>query len=393
MSGNLKIVIRKNDAYIIVIIVALFFVFILSLTALPIEAHETGCTTFVYELKESGLVQENFIEEIPCPKGESFNECLKKAGYSADDKVVAAGLACHEHRARDGTGATDSPSVGEAGKRIGEIIAPIINKIGNIVGKIKIIPGKIKEKVGEIKDKIINKLPWGDDKDLDELTEEDFADNSIEGTGFNEFRTGKYPDKNGVKIAKIVDPYGKGRYTSDGKHFYDNPHSAAHSGEGVRNIFNKIRDAWNDFKGIFSFKAKLKDKDKELQREIAREVLKDAKSQKEKDIEKAYKKLSDRISAPKFGDIPAKAIVEIAKEASATDFAGGVLLYIELRKEGESPTFIRENISEELSEGYGTFGEGVSFSTTNKYAKAVIYARYEEAYQRYLLAKEFGRKK
>lgn len=392
MSGNLKIIIKKNNVSIVAI--ALFFVFIFSLIALPVEAHETECITFVYELKESGLVQENFIEEIPCPKRETFAQCLKNAGYSEDDKVVAAGTACHEHKVRDGTGATDSPSaVGEAGKRIGEIIAPIVSKLGNIVGKMKVVPGKIKEKVGEIKDKIINKLPWVDDKDLEELTEEDFADNSIEGTGFNEFRTGKYPDKNGVKIAKIVDPYGKERYTSDGKHFYDDPYSAAHSGEGLRNISNKIRDAWNDFKGVFSFKAKLKDKDKELQREIAREVLKDAQSQKEKDVEKAYKKLSDRITAPKFGDIPAKAIVEIAKEASATDFAGGVLLYIELRKEGNSLTFIRENISEELSEGYGTFGEGVSFSTTNKYAKAVIYARYEETYQRYLLAKELGRKK
>ena len=54
---------------------------------------------------------------------------------------------------------------------------------------------------------------------------------------------------------------------------------------------------------------------------------------------------------------------------------------------------IRENNSEVLSGGYGTFGNQgeVSLSTTNKYGEAVLYARYEEAYQRYKIAKESGR--
>lgn len=190
-----------------------------------------------------------------------------------------------------------------------------------------------------------------------------------------------------------MDPYGREKYTSDGKHFYNNAYDAAYSGSGISNVLNIAKDVWGDFKGIFSFRGKLKDKDKELQRTIAREVLKDAKSQKDKDVEKANKKLSAKFKMPKYGDVPAKTIIEIAKEASETDFAGGVLVYIEQRKEGKSLSYIRENSSEELGAGYGTFGQGVSLSTTNKYAKAVIYARYEESYQRYLLAKEFGRVK
>lgn len=273
----------------------------------------------------------------------------------------------------------------------------------------------IADKVGDIKDSIADKIPfvgdkkygdgdkepkWGTDIDGDGITDFDpNEDNpfdetsSFESIGFNEFKIQKWPDEDGIKTAKIVDMYGKERYTSDGKHFYDNAYDAAHSGSGFSNISNKIGDAWSSFTGIFSFRGKLSDKDKELQREIAREVLKDAKSQKEKDVEKAYEKLSAKFKAPKFGDIPAKAVIEIAKEANATDFAGGVLVYIEQRKEGDSPSTIRENSSEELSAGYGTFGRGVSLSTVNQYAEAVIYARYEEAYQRYLLAKEFGRKK
>jgi hypothetical protein len=269
-----------------------------------------------------------------------------------------------------------------------EILKNVAEEAKNKLSDVSKTFSDIKEKANDIKDKIIETFS---DKENNESNEEDFTYNSIEGTGLNEYNVGKWPDENGIKVAKIVDPYGKERYTSDGKHFYGTVYDAAHSKEGLSNISNKIGDAWSSFTSIFSFKTKLKDKDKELQREIAREVLRDSKSQKEKDVETAYEKLSSKISVPTFGDIPAKAIVEIAKEANTTDFAGGVLLYIEQRKEGKSPKTIRANTSEELSGGYGTFGQGVSLSTTNKYAEAVLYARYEESYQRYLLAKEFGR--
>ena len=289
---------------------------------------------------------------------------------------------------------------GEIRNRLGNIEDEINTKDGVDSGEVQYVVGRvisvIRDILGEKVTGFFKKDPDDEDtesmdEEYDELTEEDFMDTSIEGTGFNEYRTEKWPDENGVKIGKIVGPYGGERYTSDGKHFYDNPYDAAHSGEGLSNFANGVSDAWSGFTGLFSFRGKLPDKDKELQRDIAREVLTGAKSQHAKDIEEAYEKISEKIDVPVLGDVPAKAVVEVAKEASATDFAGGALLYIEQRKEGKTLSNIRENLSEELSEGYGTFGEGVSLSTTSKQAEAVLYARYEEVYQRYLLAKEFGR--
>ncbi|XKT74356.1 MAG: hypothetical protein ACJKTH_03305 [Patescibacteria group bacterium UBA2163] len=280
----------------------------------------------------------------------------------------------------------DSGEIQYITKRIVAVIRDILGeKVGGVITGTK-------EKIGNFGNTIKNNIPIIGNAGDDELTEEDFEDHSIEATGFNEFRTEKWPDDDGTKIAKIVDPYGIERYTSDGKHFYDNAYDAAHSQEGFSNMVNTVGDAWEGFTGIFSFRTKLKDGDKELQREIAREVLNDAQNQREKDIEKAYEKLSGQIKTPTLGNVPAKAVIEVAKEASATDFAGGALLYIEQREEGKSPATIKTNLSEELSEGYGTFGRGVSLSTTNKDAPAVLFARYEETYQRYLLAKEFGRK-
>lgn len=232
-----------------------------------------------------------------------------------------------------------------------------------------------------------------EDDEYDELTEEDFFDTGLESTGFNEYRTEKWPDEDGVTIAKVVDPYGVERYTSDGKHFYDSPYDAAHSGEGFSALTNSIGDAWEGFTGAFSFQAKLPDADLELQRTIAREVLSDAKSQRDKDVEEAYEKLSKKISVPTGGGVPAKVIVTVAKEANETDFAQGVMRYIKEREAGLSQSTIRENFSEELYEGYGSFGAGISQGTAAKQATAVLEARYEEAYIRYKLAKEFGRTK
>lgn len=223
----------------------------------------------------------------------------------------------------------------------------------------------------------------------DEASEEFEEFDVDEEVGFNKFKIIEWP--NNTEVAKFVDPYGIEKFTSDGKHFYDTPYEAAHSQEGVSNIINNVSDSWGDFKDYF-FKTKLKDDDKELQREIAREVLSDAKTTKEKDIEKAYEKIGEKINVPKGGDIPAAVIIMVAQEAKETDFAAGALIYIEERKKGNSPSVVRDNNSELLSEGYGTFGQGVSLSTTNKQAPAVLYARYEETYQRYLLAKKLNRK-
>ena len=102
----------------------------------------------------------------------------------------------------------------------------------------------------------------------------EYDDDEIEDfstLGFNEFKTNDNLNE-GTTVAKIVDPYGVGKYTSDGKHYYDNEYDAAHSQEGLSHIGHKVSGAWDNFKGFFSLKTKFKDKDKELQREIAREV-------------------------------------------------------------------------------------------------------------------------
>ena len=157
-------------------------------------------------------------------------------------------------------------------------------------------------------------------------------------------------------------------------------------------MINDVKDTFSSVTNWF-WKTKEPDTQNQLKLSIAREVLSDTKSQSEKDIEKAYEKLGEKINTPTFGDVPAKAVVEVAKELPAKDFASAASVYIEEREKGNSQASIRENNSEILSEGYGTFGNQgeVSLSTKNKYAEAVLYARYEEVYQRYKIAKEFGR--
>ena len=349
------------------------------------------------------------------------NFCVERSEIPAACAVVTVGVSsnpeAHQGKAQvEEQLGIDIEDLGDIGGEVQSRLQGIENEINvddgvdadeiqHVVGRVvAVIRDILGERLGDTVSKVTDKVKEvftgsddpeetsdDDDEDLEELTEEDFFDTGLDSTGFNEYKAEKWPDEDGTKIAKIVDPYGVERYTSDGKHFYDSPYDAAHSGEGFSNVVNGVKGAWESVKGVFSFETKLKDEDKELQRKIAREVLDDAKSNRQKDIEKAYEKLSDKVKAPALADVPASAVIEVAKEARASDFAQGALLYIEQREEGKSQANIKANLSEELSEGYGTFGEGVSLSTVNEYAPAVLFARYEEAYQRYRLAKEFGR--
>jgi len=158
----------------------------------------------------------------------------------------------------------------------------------------------------------------------------------------------------------------------------------------LSNIANIVGDTTSNVYDFF-FVGSNKDTDIQLQNEIAGEVLKDSQSQSEKDVEKAYGKISGKIKTPTGGDIPAKVIVMVAEESKKADFAEGVRFYIKQRKQGSETSYIRQNFSEKLSGGYGTFKGGVSQSTVARQAEGVLYARYEESYQRYLLAKKFGR--
>ena len=274
------------------------------------------------------------------------------------------------------------------------VVGRVVGVIQDILGeKISGFFGGIKEKVTGT-DEVQSDTEKEDASDqVEDVDEEDpFAETGLDAVKPGEYDFEKWPDEDGTKIAKIIDAYGVERYTSDGKHFYDTPYSAAHSGEGVRGAWNGVKDTFASIGDWFS-KAEEKDPDQQLRLDIAREVLADSKSQREKDVEKAYQKLSAKIDTPTFGDVPAKAVVAVAKELPAKDFASAASVYIAEREKGNSQATIRENNSEILSGGYGTFGNQgeVSLSTTNKYAEAVLYARYEEAYQRYKIAKEFGR--
>ncbi len=275
-----------------------------------------------------------------------------------------------------------------------------------------------KGQVGNIKDNIVEKIPfvgkkepkWGTDIDGDGITDFDpnevnpFEDTGLSAVKPGQYRTEKWPNEDGTKIAKIVDVYGKERYTSDGKHFYDTPYDAAHSSEGLSNMWNGAKDTWGKF-----WNTKNSDKDKQLRMDVAREVLEDAKTQSEKDVDNAYNAYQaadfahDAVSVAQgtgspamfFAGVPADAVVAVAKEVSANDFSSAAAVYIRERERGEnnSPMEIRKTMPELFGEGYGTLGnEGaISLKTKNEHAPAVLLARYEEAYQRYKIAKEFGR--
>ena len=292
-------------------------------------------------------------------------------------------------------------------------LSDIFNKgkdkvVGNDESKIGGVVGDLVDKVTAIGEK---EPKWGTDIDGDGITdfdpneEDPFADNGLNAVKPGEYKTDTWPNEGGTKIAKIVDVYGKERYTSDGKYYYDTPYDAAHSGEGVSSLWNGAKDKWSSF-----WNAKNPDKEKQLRIDVAREVIDDAKSQDQKDVENAYAAyqaadfVHDAVDVARgtgnpamfLAGVPADAIVAVAKEVSANDFSSAAAVYIRER-EGEknnSPESIRKTLPELFGEGYGTLGnEGaISLVTKNKHAPAVLQARYEEAYQRYKIAKEFERK-
>lgn len=384
-----------------------------------------------YSYIEDGRIP-SFCHETCIPRSEIPKECAMAVVAKSSNPEAHAGYQKEYNNLTEETGLGSEEFLGIRGQ-VEDQLTGIENEINTddgvdekevqyIVGKITAIIkdiikerisntiGSIKEKVGDTVDSATGKIKEIipddnndeiEDTKLEKITSEDelldeeidpFVETGLESTKPGEYKIGKYPDENGVNLAKIVDAYGVERYTKDGKHFYDTPYSAAHFDEGVRGAWNGAKDTFSDISDWF-FKTKEKDADKQLRLDIAREVLDDIKSQREKDIEKAHDKLADKIDVPTFGDVPAQAVIEVAKELPAKDFASAALVYFAEREKGNSPTTIRENNSEVLSEGYGTFGNQgeVSLSTTNKYATAVLYARYEEAYQRYQLAKELGR--
>ncbi len=198
----------------------------------------------------------------------------------------------------------------------------------------------------------------------------------------------------GEKIIHFVDTYGQDKYTRDGKNYY-NTYGRAATNNILTSTIEKVKEIpgniWN-----FLFKTKLADKDKELQREVSREVFKTLKDDKVEKIEEKYADIVGDIASsflPKqvkdLVKVPANSIKEFAKEAKETEFAEGVMIYIKEREEGTTRDQLYQNTPEELI--YGGIGRGVAVGLNIEYPKALLFSKYEEAYQRYKIARELGR--
>jgi len=198
----------------------------------------------------------------------------------------------------------------------------------------------------------------------------------------------------GEKIIHFVDTYGQDKYTRDGKNYYDT-YGRAITNNILTSTIEKVKEIpgniWN-----FLFKTKLTDKNKELQREVSREVFKTLKDDKVEKIEEKYADIVGDIASsflPKqvkdLVNVPAKSIKEFAKEVKETEFAEGAMIYINEREEGATRNQLYQNTPEELI--YGGIGGGVAAGLNVEYPKALLFSKYEEAYQRYKIARELGR--
>ncbi len=198
----------------------------------------------------------------------------------------------------------------------------------------------------------------------------------------------------GVKIIRFIDTYGQEKYTRDGKNYYDTYGRAA-TDNILRSAINKVKEIptnlWD-----FIFKTKLLDKDKELQREVSREVFKTLRDDKVEKIEEKYSDIVGDIATsflPKqvkdLVNVPADSIKKFAKEAKETEFAEGAMIYIKERESGSTSNQLYQDTPEELI--YGGIGGGVAVGLNVDYPKALLFSKYEEAYQRYRIAKELGR--
>lgn len=272
---------------------------------------------------------------------------------------------------------------------------PQIN-IDNITDKIKIPEIKIPEiKIPEIE------IPFL--KQEEEEEEEEYRCEIDEKWNGKECITDKvllpneyevmYTDK-GDKVIKFVDTYGQDKYTRDGKNYYDTYGRAA-TNNILTSTINNVKEVPGKIWDFF-FKTKLADKDKELQREVGREVFRTLQDDKVEKIEEKYAEIVGDIASsflPKqvkdLATVPSDSIKKFAKEAKETEFAEGVMIYIKEREAGTTKNQIYQNTPEELI--YGGIGRGVAASLNVEYSKALLFSKYEEAYQRYMIAKELGR--
>ena len=197
----------------------------------------------------------------------------------------------------------------------------------------------------------------------------------------------------GEKVIKFIDSYGQEKYTRDGKNYYDTYGRAA-TNNIITSTIEKAKELPDNIWDFF-FKTKLTDKDKELQREVGRDVFRTLKNDSVEKIEEKYADIVGDIAssflpeqAKDLVSVPADSIKKFAKEAKETEFNEGVMIYIKEREAGSTRNQLYQNTPEELI--YGGIGGGVSASLNAEYPKALLFSKYEEAYQKYMIAKELG---
>lgn len=222
--------------------------------------------------------------------------------------------------------------------------------------------------------------------------------------GPNQYKSIEY---DGKKIIKFMDAFGKEQYTIDGKHYYDSAVKATNTGV-MRKGWNFVKETPGDVWDFF-FKTKLKDKSKQLQRDIATEVLSDFKYEDDKKREKSYEKMTEKLgeatdemiegalgkSLPwPMGDLiglPGESIKQFSQEATSTEFSQATMIYIQEREDKKSARQVYDAPPEELQMAGGGF-KGISSEIMTKAPKALLFSKFEESYQKYLIAKELGRK-
>lgn len=222
---------------------------------------------------------------------------------------------------------------------------------------------------------------------------------------------GKTSDGKKVLIGILRLPDGKYLFTSDGIHFYNNAKDAYNPGLVLR-LKTKYADAKKSLLinlfgiGKYIDKETKGDPDKQadgqMRLDSASEAFKNLQSginDPEKRVE-MLKKLFDKMLKPLqdyLGDnwknsytFPAEAVNTLAKEIRTDNFANAVRLYISEREQNKKPDEILISMDRGDSPilDFVTNIQGVS----QQFARASLIGAYEEAYQRYLLAKRLKSK-
>ncbi len=254
------------------------------------------------------------------------------------------------------------------------------------------------------------------DSDTDSVVR-DLADTLRRGDG--RVVEGKDIRGNAVKFGMIKTTDGDVLFTSDGKKYRDSLTEVLRPGLGV-----KAGNAWNALTNVpaavwnWAFHTKFKDdypgEDKELKWQVSADGIKDFYTDLAnpetvcdtiKDAAEKGKKIAEVIDDARevgkvkavlnalgsddpfteLATIPAKSVIQLGDELNKDNWAEGARIYMRLRAEGKDPGSIVQDPPAELEFSIG-------WGTESLVGREMLYKKYEEMYQRYLIAKALGRK-